>query len=197
MICKFLKKFLNRVSFVSVSIILVLSLSSCGYKSLAQHHALSSYSTISIPYVDGDRDGELTSILTQTLVSAGGFKYQTDDGDLVLKVKILDKKVEDVGYDRFYGSNGQLTRSITPNERRLSLLVEITVIDGCTQTVLLGPEKLSTSVKYDFDPEFSEDNLVSYSLAQYNFSESAERMAFVPLNQQIAQIVTNYLLNSW
>ncbi len=194
---KFLKKFLSRVSFVGVSFIFVLSLSSCGYRSLAQNHALSSYSTISIPYVEGDKDGELTSILAQTVVSAGGFKYRTDDGDLVLRVKILDKKVEDVGYDRQYGPDGQLTRAMTPNERRLSLLVEVTVIDGCTQKVLLGPEKLSTSVKYDFDPEFSEDNLVSYSLAQYNFSESAERMAFVPLNQQIAQIVTNYLLNSW
>lgn len=175
----------------------ILSLTSCGYKSLSSQGTLSQYKTISVPYVQGDTNGELTAVLAQTLVESGEWKYKTFDGDLTLEVKVIDTKVEDIGYNRFFNQNNRIQRWMTPNEQRLSILVEVNVIDESTGKVVLGPKHLSSSVRYDFDPEFNEDNLVGFSLAQYNYVDNARRIATVPLNQRLSKVIVDYLANSW
>ncbi|MCH9632325.1 MAG: hypothetical protein S4CHLAM6_06570 [Chlamydiae bacterium] len=194
MFCKYLKKSLSR----SVPLLaIVFFCQGCGYRSTAYHNALSSYKTITVPYVEGDAEGQITSQVIQSLSQSGAWKYQTFDAELILKVKILGTKAEDVGYNRFFGSDNQVERWMVPNERLLSILSEVTVIDMKTQKVVLGPKKLSTSVKFDFDPEFNEDNLVGFSLAQYNFVENAQRSAHKPLNEDIAKTIVDYLINCW
>ncbi len=194
MIYKYLKK-----SFSKSLLLLTLGLlcQGCGYRSVIHHNALSSYKTITVPYIEGDGEGEITSQVIQSLSQSGAWQYRTFDAELILKVKVLGTKAEDVGYNRFIGPDNQAERWMVPNERLLSILSEVTVIDMATQKIVLGPKNLSTSVKFDFDPEFSEDNLVGFSLAQYNFVENAERSAHKPLNESIAQTIVDYLVNSW
>ena len=194
MIYKFLKKLFSKLLLLPA---LVFFCQGCGYRSAIHHNALSSYKTITVPYIEGDGDGQITSRVIQSLSQSGAWQYRTFDADLILKVKILGTKAEDVGYNRFFGPDNQTERWMVPNERLLSILSEVTVVDMKTQKIVLGPENLSTSVKFDFDPEFSEDNLVGFSLAQYNFVENAERSAHRPLNESIAQTIVDYLVNSW
>lgn len=193
MIWKCLKTLSNKLT----SVALLFCLSSCGYTSLSSQGTLSQYRTISVPYVQGDTNGELTAVLTQTLVESGEWKYKTFDGDLTLEVKVVDTKVEDIGYNRFFNQNNRIQRWMTPNEQRLSILVEIKVIDESTGKIVLGPKHLSSSVRYDFDPEFNEDNLVGFSLAQYNYVDNARSIATVPLNQRLSKVIVDYLANSW
>ena len=169
----------------------------CGYHNPDQDNKLSGYKTISLPYVQGDTEGNFTAVLAKTLAQSGNWEYRTFDSEISLIVEIVGTKIEDVGYNRHFNQNGQIQRWMDPNERRLSVLVKVTVIDEATQKVILGPEHLSDSVKYDFDEEFSEDNLVGFSLAQYNFFENAERIAHTSLNERLSKIVVDYLVNSW
>ena len=191
---KFLQKFLSKLlSWGSLALIC----QSCGYQSAVNHNALSGYSSITVPYVEGDEEGDITAQLVQALAEEGPWKYHALDAELSLKVKILEIKREDVGYDRFYNENGEIERWMVPNERRLSVRAQVVVIEEATQKNILGPMELSESVKLDFNPEYSETNLVRFSLAQYDFVENAERTAHRPLNQRLAKIIVNSLINSW
>lgn len=169
----------------------------CGYHSAGYDNKLSAYKTISVPYVQGDSEGNLTSVLTKTLVDSGILEYKAFDSDVSLIVQIQGSKVEDVGYNRQYNAEGQIETWMNPNERRLSVLVNVSVIDEATQKTILGPVPLSMSVKYDFDQQFSEDNLVQFSLAQYNFFENSERIAYESLNQRLSRLIVDYLVNAW
>lgn len=195
MICKFLKKLSNKI--VIYFILFGFCCSGCGYHSVEQSNVLSRYKTIEVPYVVGDREGELTTQIVRSIVENGVLEYRTVDADLSLKVSIIDTKVEDVGYNRFFSLSDQIQRWMVPNERRLSALAEVSVIDEATQKTVLGPAHISASVKFDFDPEFSEDNLVGFSLGQYNFVEDAERSAYFPLNQKLSKEIADYIINSW
>lgn len=194
MIYKLLLKYLNKL-FCWGS--LALAIQSCGYRSAGNYNALSRYQSITVPYVEGDEEGDVTTQIIQALAEAGVWKYHALDAQLSLKVKILKIKREDVGYDRFYNQNNQIERWMVPNERRLSILAEVSVVEESTQKTILGPLELSESVKLDFNPEYSETNLVRFSLAQYDFVENAERTAHKPLNQRLAKIIVNSLINSW
>lgn len=194
MIYKYLKRSSNKIWLTAFS---CFSLIGCGYHTPNHTNKLSGYSTISVPYVTGDAEGNFTSILTKTLVDSGSWKYQTFDPEISVIVEIEESKVEDIGYNRHFNQNNQIQRWMDPNERRLSVLLKVSVIEEATQRVILGPTHLSDSVKYDFDEEFSEDNLVGFSLAQYNFYENAERMAYTNLNERLAKVVVDYLVNSW
>ncbi len=152
---------------------------------------------MTVPFVEGDLDGQLTSVLTQEISESGLLSTCERDGELSLHVKILGFKNEDIGYDRFYNKENDIQRWMVPNERRLSILVKISVVDEETQKVILGPADLSTSVTYNFDPEYSVDNLVGFSLGQFNFSENAQDIAETPLNQQIAKQIVDYVVDGW
>ncbi len=150
-----------------------------------------------MPYVEGDTEGDVTSQVIQSVCQSGAWKYQTLEAELILKVKIIDTKIEDTGYNRFFNQNAQIKRWMVPNEQRMSILAEVSVIDEATSKVILEPHSISADVNYDFDPEFNETNLVGFSLAQYNFIENAQRIARTPLNERLAENIVDYLLNSW
>ena len=191
-------KSLKKLSSSSLLALLTLfSLQGCGYRSTLQSNALSSYHSISVPYIEGDNEGYITSQVIEALCSSGAWKYRTYQGELVLKVKILGTKVEDVGYDRSFNANNQVERWMVPNERLLSILAEVQVLDSSTHKVVFGPKAVSANVKFDFDPEYNEDNLVPFSLAQYNFVENAERSAKTPLNAKLAKNIVDALINDW
>ncbi len=76
-------------------------LSSCGYHS-GQGEITSGYSTISIPYIAGDEYGDFTASLAKEIAVTGPLRYVRCNGDLTLKVSVIDYDYDNIGfrYDR-------------------------------------------------------------------------------------------------
>ncbi len=60
-------------------------LTSCQYQ-FGRGELTQQYSTISVPYVDGDLKGELTTHVIRKLSSSGVFRYVDCNGELILKI---------------------------------------------------------------------------------------------------------------
>ena len=171
-------------------------LTGCGYRFSDLDKPTALYRTVSIPYIEGDQDGTFTSTLIHTLAASGKWKYHPDNGELTLKVSLVGTRNEEVGFTRSI-QNGQLNKWISPNENRLSALAKVEMIETASQKTVLGPEYLSAGVIYDYDPNFNADNLVQFSLAQYNFHEISNRIAKAPLDERLSQIIIEFVENAW
>lgn len=84
-----------------LGVLSLIVLSSCGYYA-GQGDITSGYSTISIPYIEGDEYGDFTAALAKEIAVTGPLRYSRCNGDLTLKVSVIDYDYENVGfrYDR-------------------------------------------------------------------------------------------------
>lgn len=84
-----------------VVVLFLMVLSSCGYHS-GQGEITSGYSTISIPYIQGDEYGDFTATLAKEIAVTGPLRYVRCNGDLTLKVSVIDYDYDNIGfrYDR-------------------------------------------------------------------------------------------------
>ena len=171
-------------------------LTSCGYH-LTDNSAISSYSTVSIPYVQGDQEGRLTSALIQSISANDHLRYVSSDGELILKVEIVKTKTDHTGYRYGRDEDGKLLDFIVPDEERQSILVKLELIESSSQKTIIGPDYLSQSVEYDFDSNINEDNLVTFSLGQLNFIESARLNSTPALYKSLSDKIAQYLKNFW
>ncbi len=178
---------------------LLFILSSCGYRFETASTSLNTRQgarTVTVPYVSGDLEGRFTSQLIYTLSSMGKWRFVHENGDFILRVSIVNQRSEEVGYNRAF-QNGTFIKELVPNENRLSALALVELIDSSTQKTVLGPQYISSSVVYDYDPNFNTQNLVRFSLAQYNFQEVAARSARIPLERRLAVAIVDYLNYGW
>lgn len=186
---------LIRPSLLLLSCLVLLT--GCGYR-LGDSSLLSRcYSSISIPYVDGDQDGRFTSILVEEVISSGRWRYCNCGGELTLHVRIVRCGRENIGFQFDRNAANQKTRRIVPNEGRFFLVVEVKVIETATGCVLLGPTCMQSYVDYDFDPLSTENQLAVFSLGQYTAIDEAEDTARIPLYRQLARKVVDFLLADW
>lgn len=151
---------------------------------------------MSIPYIEGDKNGEFTSQLTHKLANSGKWTYLPNCGQVTLKVSLVKTRDEEIGYSYAF-QNGQINKWLVPNESRLSGLVKVELVETESQKTILGPTYLSSSVRYDYDASFNVNNLVRFSLAQYNFQEIAKRTAQTPLEEDLSVRIVEYLENAW
>ena len=175
-----------------------LLLTSCGYHQ-GQGGLSDSYRTISVPYVEEDRDGQLTAAIAKQIAVSGAFEYLHSGGDLILKVIIIDFSEENIGFRYDRNKEGQVSkyRDIIPTETRLTALAEVSVIDACSGTIVLGPARLSSSVDFDHDYYTSRDEINVRSLGQLNDIDAALDAVHRPLNEALAQKIVDYLADSW
>lgn len=186
-------KFLTQLA---LSFIFLLS-SSCGYHfSHTSMHTTKCPKRVMVPYVKGDLEGRLTSDLIYALSSAGLYKYAYQDAPYVLEVSVEGTRNEEIGYNRSI-TNGQVNKWIVPNENRLSMVVSVQLIEKHSGKVVLGPKYVSASVDYDYDPDFNTQNLVRFSLSQYNFQQVSARMAQTALNKRLSKSIVEYLNYAW
>lgn len=155
------------------------------------------YSTISIPYVEGDTDGELTSELIKQFSISGALKYVPNDGALRLVVKWLKLHDENVGfrYDRKKG--GELKDYIIPTETRLFATVEVSIIDTSTQKVIQGPHIISTSIDFDHEYYSSHHAVNIFSLGQLSDIDAGRETVMHPLNEMLAKKIVDYVIHLW
>jgi hypothetical protein len=171
-------------------------MSSCGYQ-YGHGPLLEKYSSMSIPYIGGDKEGRMTAELVRQLSSSGSFTYKNTDAELKLHVKVLDSHEEHVGYQFARDTNNQVLDAIVPTEGRLRHLVEVSVEEVSSGKILLGPKRISADVDFDFDPDLSQENVTSFSLGQFSAVDSARDVAERPLGKEVAKKIVSYVNNSW
>jgi len=125
-------RFFRLLGYIFVGLIFFLSFSSCSYH-LDGPGRLEQLTTLSIPYVQGDSSGQLTSELAKQISASGAFDYVQNNGQLILKVKVLTDGSERLGYryDR-KGVQGKRKKFLVAMEGRRMMNAEITLIMAST-----------------------------------------------------------------
>ena len=171
---------------------------SCSGYQIGQGNALSGrYSTITVPYVVGDQDGYLTAAIVKEIVRSGLFEYQQAGGSLILYVKVIDLLEDNIGFRYDRRKRGTLTQDVIPTETRITIIVELKVVEAISCNSLLGPVRLSASVDYDHDYYSSRDGVNVFSLGQLSDLDAAYDAAQIPLNRAIAEKIADYLIQAW
>lgn len=181
-----------------LAVLSVFCLSSCGYRCGSGCEGLSSrYATISVPYVEGDQDGSLTSAIIKEITRSGAFDYRSCGGALTLLVKQIDVCEDNIGFRYDRKKRGKLTQDIIPTETRMTIVAEVSVVETVSCCTLLGPVRLSASVDYDHDYYSSRDGINIFSLGQLSDFDEAYDAVQVPLHREIAQKIVDYVTQSW
>lgn len=167
---------------------------SCGYY-FSPAGALSSYKTISIPYVKNDIDGRMTAALIKVISAESGLQYEKCAGDLTLLVEMLEFENENIGYRFDRKDNGKLRHSIIPTETRLIVVAQVTLIDNATSERLAGPAKLTATVDFDHDYEKTRNGINVFSLGQLTDYDEAYDAAFQPLYRVLSQKIADFIMN--
>lgn len=173
----------------------ILCQTSCGYR-----NGLHAPRTITVPYVEGDYNGDLTAAIVRQIVGSGRFSYRNECGALILKVKVIDLRDENIGFRYDRHKDGKLKKSTIPVETRSIALVEVSVVEAGTAKLLLGPARLSADIDFDHfyysnlekDDELGEGVNV-FSLGQLTDIDEAHDAAERPLNYKLAQKIVDYL----
>ena len=183
--------------------LLLLSSTSCGY-----HLVTTENPTITIPYIKGDIDGKLTSVLAYSISAETPLRYQVENGRYQLLGEIVSTQYEKIGfqYDR-NETTGNLQDRLNQIEERRLISLRVELIDTLTGENLLGPETLSMYSDYDFvDSDSIRDlsltsptgrpiSVLQFSMGQLGAFEDARNEAAIPLYRKLAKRLSNAILN--
>lgn len=159
---------------------------------------LERYSTVCVPFVEGDDQGFFTATLIRTLTAKGSVAYRSSGADLVLRVSLLPPSDTNIGYIFAPKKKRKgLSKIVVSNEARLGMGARLTVIDRRTGCPILGPLEVWSSVDYDFEPDLSNINENAFSLGQLEMHNIAQDAAFSPLYALLAEKIVDYVNNSW
>ncbi len=189
----------RRLKATAVAIFLF-CFASCGY------HATTSEDTrtISIPYVEGDQQGQLTAEIIRQLEETGLYEFVRSGGDLVLTVSMVGDQKEVVGfsYDRTE-KKGKIEQNLMATENRRSLTAQITLSEG--EKAILGPLKVTASGEYDYvdvnslktlsfiNENGKREKVINFSLGQLDSIEGAEDNVLTPAYRQLAHKIVGVL----
>lgn len=179
---------------LSLYILIPLLLTSCGYH-YGPEGTLSSYETISIPYVKNDEDGRMTAALIKVISAESGLQYEKVGGDLTLLVEMLEFENENIGYRYDRKNDDKLKHSIIPTETRLLIVAQVTLIDSTTAEPIAGPAKITASVDFDHDYERTRNGVNVFSLGQLTDYDEAYDAAFHPLYHALSQKIADFIMN--
>jgi len=177
-------------------IFLLLAVTSCGYR-WGEGGTLTSVHTISVPFVDGDWDGQLTSAIIRQLGVRSRYQYRSEGGSAILKVAIIDAWDDNIGFRYDRTKKGKFKSRIIPDETRFGELVEVVLIEACSGTALLGPVRISAEVDFDHDYYSSRNAINVFSLGQLTDYDEAHDAAERPLNERLAKKIVDYLNANW
>lgn len=171
-----------------------LLLSGCGCYKLNPILREGKAPTISIPYIQGDLDGQLTAALIREVSTSGAYTYRLDGAEWILKARIIDDTYENIGFRYDRSRKGRLKHWVIPVEMREGILIEVELLSACPMQVVQGPCNLYASIEYDHDYYTIRDGVNVFSLGQLTDIDSAEDAAKKPLYQKLAEKVVSWLL---
>lgn len=173
----------------------LLLFSSCQYR--FGNGALAQYETLSIPYVEGDQKGELTSEIIKKMIFAGKLRYVAYGGDLTLKLRIMEWHEDNVDFRYDRKRSGKLKKSLIPTETRLTGIVEMTLIENATGKVIQGPVRVKASTEFDHTYYSARDEINVFSLGQLTDIDDARDVVMTPLSRNLAEKIVDCVLNCW
>lgn len=179
------------------SLLLALLLfSGCGWHT-GEGDLIRGYSTVSVPFAEGDWRGAFTRALIEKIATETALNVVNCGGDLQVNVILKRTDEEDVGFRYDRTLKGERIDYIIPAETRLIVMAEVTVTETATGCSLLGP--LLFKASYDFDHEYySSQNAVNiFSLGQLTDYDEAYDAALKPLYEKLAKKIADYLQNAW
>ena len=180
----------------SFYLLLLFMMTGCGYQfggsSLADR-----YCSMSVPFVEGDRDGSFTAELVKRVSTSTSFDFEKEGGNLILLVKILDFGDNNIGFRYDRDSEGKLLRTIIPAETRTNMIAEVQVVDANSGEIVVGPTRISAYVDYDHEYYSSRDGVNIFSLGQLTDFYEAHDAMYHPLNIALSQKIVDYINNSW
>ena len=184
---------------------LLLALTACGYRFDGGDKI-----AVSVPYVVGDQEGQLTNSLIWAIARTPAFRYTQGEGDWTLKAKVVDTTNDRIGfqYDR-NPKTGDLRSNVVGHENRKSVTVEVRVINSTTGKLILGPQKVKAEADYDYiDPNSLQDvsfinpatglreTSIAFSLGQLDSVGAAGEEATVPIYQSLARKIVDGMMAS-
>jgi hypothetical protein len=131
------------------------------------------------------------------VAQSGTFEYRREGGALLLQVDVIDTSDENIGFRYDRNKKGKIKKRLIPDETRTSILVEVSVVEVGTGTILLGPARLSANVEFDHDYYSSRNGVNIFSLGQLTDYDEAHSAARRPLNYALARKIVDYLNNNW
>ncbi len=178
------------------SLLLAISLTSCGYHTAASDDK----TTISVPYVEGDNQGQFTAEIIRQLTYSDVYDFVKQDGDLVLKVVLVGDQNDVIGfqYDRTI-KKGKIETNLMPTENRRMLTAQVTLTDTGTNEIVLGPLNVSATGDFDYidvnslkalsfiNPHGKRKKVINFSLGQLDSIEGAQDAVVTPVYRQLAQ----------
>lgn len=186
-----------RSHFLRISLLFVCFLtSSCGYH-FGRGEIVQRYSTICIPYVEGDDEGIFTTLLIRAVNTQGCLAYRSYGADLLLKVCLLAPVDTNIGFIYAPRKNGKVSRIVSSNEARLMIVAKVSLIDRRSGQCILGPIDIESSIDYDFEPDLTHINYHAFSLGQLEMHNLAQDAAFPPLYFHLAEKIVDFVNNSW
>lgn len=180
---------------ISAAFLLILCVG-CGYQ-LGLGELSRDYSTVSIPYIEGDWDGEFTAILIHQMSRSGALKYTDCVGDLQLLVRVIDQWEDDISFRYDRTGHGRFRRYVVPDETRMTMTVEVTLIETASDRIILGPARLMGIAEFDHDYYSSRGGVNVFSLGQLTDIEEAEDAAMIPLFRNLSQKIVDFVKDSW
>lgn len=184
---------------------ILLLLTGCGYRSDGEEKI-----SVSVPYVVGDHEGELTRVLASTISQNPYFRYTGGEGDWIVKAKVKNSINDRIGYryDRSQ-TEGTLKSNVIGIENRKTITVEVTVVNSTTGKVVLGPQEIKAGADFDYiNPNNRQDisfinpstgvpnPSISFSLGQLDSVGSAGEDAIYPIHQKIATRIVEGMIAS-
>jgi hypothetical protein len=172
------------------------NLASCHYQ-FGRGELAQRYATISVPYAEGDQEGDLTTQVIKNLSTSGAFRYVNTGGDLILKIKLIEVRDENIDFRYDRKKRGKLKHSIIPTETRLTVLAEVSLIESGTGQMIRGPTQITASTEFDHTYYSTRDEINVFSLGQLTDIDAAQDAAMHPLNRHLAERIVDYVINSW
>lgn len=168
----------------------------CGYR-WGQGSAISEYRTISIPYVEGDWDGDLTAAVIKCMEQSGTLRYCDSGGALLLRIRLVDEYDENIGFRYDRSKKGHFKRRIVPVETRVTNVAEVSVVEVASGKLLMGPVRIFADIEFDHDYYSSPNGINEFSLGQLTDVEEASDAAQHPLNEVLARKIVDYVNVNW
>lgn len=175
----------------SISLLFLIFLTSCGYH-MGTGGIFNNNSSISVPFVGGDRSGVMTSELVNAISSTGTLHYKNFGGDFQLLVTLLDYRDENIGY-QYDRKKKRRTNTLISTETRRWVSADVELVDSCGE-VVFGPARVVAH--YDFDHDFYSSVNV-FSLGQLTDIDAAGDAITAPLYRELAKKIINMIINVW
>ncbi len=190
-----------------IKFLLMLLLFGCGYHFEGSEQSTTSMTTISVPYIKGDREGQLNTEIVRALSASGQFDCVQSGGMWILEAAIVAESDDRIGfrYDRD-PTSGHLRDNIVGTENRRTINVQISLIDGYTSEVVLGPQIVKAFADYDYvdsnsvrdltfiGPHGAYEKVLDFSLGQLDSIEGAHDDSAALIYRILAQKIVDGII---